>query len=197
MRCHISAHNKAVLEGQEQKPLEECKCRGHPCPLDGECNIENIAHLAQAHITDDNKNVLPGKSKEYTGQTIHFKDRWYQHNNSFNDPKKELTRLDKVTKEPYKVSIAEQIEEKKNKSELAKYIWSLKEKGKKYAIKWSVAKKARPYKNGMRFCDLCLTEKTLIALSDPDVSLNKRNEILRKCTHKPRFKLSHKTFKPP
>ena len=29
----------------------------------------------------------------------------------------------------------------------------------------------------MKYCDLCLTEKTLIALGDPSTMLNKRTEI--------------------
>ena len=49
--------------------------------------------------------------------------------------------------------------------------------------------KARPYKKGSQYCDLCLSEKTIIAIADKR-SLNKRNEMLRKCTHMNPYKLS-------
>ena len=96
---------------------------------------------------------------------------------------------------PYEVSIAEQIEEKKAKTELANYIWQVKQQGKKPSIKWRIERTAFPYRNGMKYCDLCLTEKTLIAMGDPALMLNKRTEIFRKCTHKNDFKLS--AFNPP
>ena len=64
-------------------------------------------------------------------------------------------------------------------------------------IKWSIARKAHNYKNGDRNCDLCATEKTLIALGDPETMLNKRTEIFRKCTEMNKFKLSHFVGKKP
>ena len=64
-------------------------------------------------------------------------------------------------------------------------------------MKWSIAKKAHNYKNGDKYCDLCATEKTLIALGEPETMLNKRTEIFRKCTKMNDFKLSHFLKKPP
>ena len=49
--------------------------------------------------------------------------------------------------------------------------------------------KTRVYRKGMRYCDLCLSEKTIIAVAD-ERSLNKRNEIHRKCTHMNPYKLA-------
>ena len=88
-----------------------------------------------------------------------------------------------------KEDMKKQIAEKEDKSELARYVWKLKKKGLKPKIKWKIVMKARPYKKGSRYCDLCLSEKTLIAIAG-DRSLNKRNEIHRKCTHMNQFKLS-------
>ena len=116
---------------------------------------------------------------------------------SLNTPKKELIRKDKKTGESKLVTIKEQIEEKKDKSELANYVWSLKEQGKKFSLEWSIVKKAFNYKNGQRFCDLCATETTLIALGDPASSLNKRSEIFHKCRYKARFKLQAFLNRPP
>ena len=111
-----------------------------------------------------------------------FKQRWYAHNGSFNDPTKILTSKLKGSTEEVKVSIEEKIAEKEERSELAKYVWKIKKKGLKPLVKWKILLKARPYSKGSRYCDLCLSEKTVIAIAD-DRSLNKRNEILRKCTH--------------
>ena len=127
--------------------------------------------------------------RTYQGQAMKFKQRWYGHRSSFNDPTKILTRKAKGSNEEVKVSIEEQIAEKEEKSELAKYVWKVKKKGLKPKIKWRILLKARPYAKGSRYCDLCLSEKTIIAIAD-NRSLNKRNEMLRKCTHMNPFKLS-------
>ena len=68
-------------------------------------------------------------------------------------------------------------------SELSKFIWSLQDKGVDYSIKWSIAAHAHPYRRGTRRCDLCITEKTLIARSRHRGILNKRSEIVSKCRH--------------
>ena len=95
----------------------------------------------------------------------------------------------KIKGEEVEISIEEQIEEKSGESALADYVWKIKLKGLKPKIKWSINCKAHIYIKGMRYCDLCLTEKTLIAIAD-ERSLNKRNEIHRKCSHMNPYKLS-------
>ena len=40
-------------------------------------------------------------------------------------------------------------------------------------------------------CDLCLTEKMIIARSDPKKLLNKRTELICKCRHRNKFLLSN------
>ena len=62
-------------------------------------------------------------------------------------------------------------------------------------IKWSLKSKTHSYKAGSKFCDVCLSEKTHIALAPPSDILNTRKEIVSKCIHKRYFKLKH--FKPP
>ena len=104
-------------------------------------------------------------------------------------PTKILKRKVKGSNEVVEISIDEQIAEKEDKSELSRYVWKLKKKGLKPKIKWKIVMKARPYTKGSRYCDLCLSEKTLIAIAG-DRSLNKRKEIHRKCTHMNKFKLS-------
>ena len=75
------------------------------------------------------------------------------------------------------------------KTELSKYVWELKDKGEDFTIKWSVAAKPSPYICGSKRCDLCLTEKLLIAKADPRTLLNKRSEIVSKCRHRNKFTL--------
>ena len=74
-------------------------------------------------------------------------------------------------------------------SELSKFIWSLKDKGVPYTIKWSIAARAHPYKCGTRRCDVCISEKTIIARSKHPRLLNKRSEIVSKCRHRNKFRL--------
>ena len=59
----------------------------------------------------------------------------------------------------------------------------------------SLKTKAVPYRAGARYCDTCLSEKTHIALANPNEVLNSRKEIVGKCPHKREFKL--KFYKPP
>ena len=61
------------------------------------------------------------------------------------------------------------------KTELSKYVWELKDKGEDFTIKWSVAGKAALYICDSKRCDLCLTEKLLIAKADLRALLNNRS----------------------
>ena len=61
-----------------------------------------------------------------------------------------------------------------NDTELSKYIWKLKEENADYNLQWSIKAYASPYKYRTRKCDLCLTEKMVIARPDPKKLLNKR-----------------------
>ena len=83
-------------------------------------------------------------------------------------------------------------------TKLSKYVWHQKDFGENIEmkdIKWCLKSKAVPYKSGAKYCDTCLSEKTHIALSNPNMILNSRKEIISKCPHKWDFKLKH--FKPP
>ena len=46
---------------------------------------------------------------------------------------------------------------------------------------------AAPYKCGTRRCDLCLTEKYVIARADQEYLLNKRTEVISKCCHRNKY----------
>lgn len=127
---------------------------------------KNVIYGAEVKAIDNSGKVVKVdgfEARNYHGQALDFKSRLYGHRTTFSDPKKVL---DKVVNGQVvgSRSIAEQIAEKEGKSELAKYIWKIKKMGLKYDIKWSIIMHARPYRKGMKFCDLCLSEKTIIAL---------------------------------
>ena len=67
---------------------------------------------------------------------------------------------------------------RENDTELSKYLWKLKEGNTDHNLQWSKKAYASPYKCGTRKCDLCLTEKMIIARSDPKKLLHKRTELV-------------------
>ena len=74
-------------------------------------------------------------------------------------------------------------------TELLKYIWMLEDKEEEFTLKLSIAAKASPYNKSSKKCDLCISEKLLIAKADPKTLLNKRSEIISKCRHRNKFRL--------
>ena len=62
-----------------------------------------------------------------------------------------------------------------------------------YFINCDIAMKLQKCICGSQKCDLCIYEKLLIARADPNVLLNKRDELVSKCRHRNRFTL--KCFK--
>ena len=80
---------------------------------------------------------------------------------------------------------------------LSAKVWDLKEKGFQPEIKWNILHTTRPYKAGMKSCDLCLLEKTRIllgrdgpeALPLSTILLNRRTEVTSKCRHRLKFTL--------
>ena len=106
--------------------------------------------------------------KEYIGQTKNtFKQRWKNHNSDHNLEHREIS------------------------TSLSRYIWKLKRKNIDYDIDWSIVQLAVPYKRETKRCELCLTEKTLIALQDKETAVNQRNEVMEKCRHKLEAMLSN------
>ena len=75
---------------------------------------------------------------------------------------------------------------------LSTKVWELKDKGLPIDIKWNILHQTKPYKAGMKSCDVCLLEKTRILLgrngpeelADNVILLNKRTEVTSKCRHR-------------
>ena len=59
-----------------------------------------------------------------------------------------------------------------NDTELSKYLWTLKVNGTDYHLKQSIKSYTSRYQCGTGRCDLCLTEKMILALADQKVLLN-------------------------
>ena len=52
-------------------------------------------------------------------------------------------------------------------------------------------KPVKTRERGDRYCQLCLSEKAFILRSDPELTLNKRSELLRRCRHRDSLMLSN------
>ena len=156
----IKQSNARIIEEPVTNRDGQCNCSNRD-----ECPLDGICLTScvvySAEVTAENNESI------YHGITEgEFKSRYNGHATSF--------RLRSHEKE----------------TELSKFIWSLKDKGAPYSIKWSVASQAHPYRCGTRRCDLCLSEKTIIARSRHPGLLNKRSEIVSKCRHRNKFTLN-------
>ena len=160
MKAIISCHNAKVLSTVPQQPARACNCRTPlNCPLNGHCLTECVVY--KASVSTPSKPV-----RCYYGLTEGpFKTRYNAHTRSF---RAEQCRRD---------------------TELSKYVWELKDQNKQYDIEWSIVQRAAPYKCGTRRCDICISEKTVIATADAKSMLNKRAEIISTCRHRAKFRL--------
>ena len=78
-----------------------------------------------------------------------------------------------------------------HETELSKHIWKLKDNNTEFYLKWSIAAFASPYRCGTRRCDLCLTEKYIIARAEQKNLLNKRTELISICRHRNKYILKN------
>ena len=156
----ILNHNSKILNENPVEPNEkQCSCpKAKPCPLFGKCLQKCIVYKAVVKTGDSDISYFGACEPT-------FKERFNNHNKSFNNRKYEKD------------------------SELSKYIWELKDSKKTYEIEWSIAATASPYACGSRRCDLCNTEKLMISMAEPQTLLNKRCKILSKCRHKNKYAL--------
>ena len=165
----INSHNNRILSEEKTQDQPKCNCRQKDtCPLEGHCLDKELIYrcILKENTTSDGVN--------YNGLTENtFKDRFYKHRNSF------------------------KYESKANSTELSKHFWEMKRKGiKKPIMHWSVIDHAKPYQNGSKRCNLCLTEKYHI-LTSPVNLINKRSELVSKCRHENKFHLVNYKAIPP
>ena len=101
----------------------------------------------------------------YVGCTEDFKKRHSNHKQSFKN------------------------ESRKNETVLSQHIWN-KGLNPNPNINWEIITHAQTYRRGNRFCDLCTTEKLLIAKElGKTFCLNKRSDFTNACVHKAKHKL--------
>ena len=156
----IKQHNSKILRKDQDKIQRSCNCR-----IKESCPLNGkCLHQCMVYKAEVTTNTT---YKEYYGTSEgEFKSRYNNHTQSF----RHISHI--------------------NDTELSKYLWRLKANGTDYHLKWSVKSHASRYKCGTRRCDLCLTEKMIIALADPKVLLNKRTELISKCRHRNKFILN-------
>ena len=151
----IKSHNNRILFDEKTQDQPKCNCRQKDsCPLAGDCLDKALIYRCIL------KEKTTSDGVNYNGLTENtFKDRFYKHRSSF------------------------KYESKANSTELSKHIWEMKRKGiKKPIMQWSVNDHAKQYQNGSKSCNLCLTEKYHILTSPVNV-INKRSELVSKCSH--------------
>ena len=159
----INNHNRKILKDNENNNNTKlCNCmKKHECPLDGNCLVTNTIY--EASLTSDK----PGyQNKIYIGQAeTSFKTRYSNHKKSFNS------------------------ERYKNETELSKEVWKLKNESFTPKIKWRTIKRCVPFNRNSIRCNLCTSEKFIIATNDNQNLLNKRSELISKCRHVNKFML--------
>ena len=160
----INKHNRKLISGKESPkstlPPRICNCRDQK-----QCplNGQCLQSCLVYRATVTSKTTV----KKYIGCTeLSFKARYANHKQSFKNNK-------------YRKATA-----------LSDYIWSLKDAGTEYTLTWDILSKTAPYSCGAKKCDLCLTEKVIIATSDPETLLNSRAELISKCRHRNKYLLS-------
>ena len=157
----IRSHNAKILSTTKTPttPPRTCNCRQRlNCPLDGKCLTECIVYKATVSAPNRLTRVYYGLTEGP------FKTRYTNHNSSF------------------------RLEHKRKETELSKYMWELKDLGLEGEVQWEIHKRAAPYKCGARRCDLCITEKMVIATADITTMLNKRSELVSMCRHRAKFR---------
>ena len=134
-----------------------CNCRNkESCPLKGKYLQDQVIYKCTVKSAEDEEEA------RYIGLTENtFKTRWNQHNFTFRH------------------------EDKANSTELSKYVWSLQKRDKQPLLSWEIIDHARPFVNGSKLCNLCLTEKFHIISSkeSKEKLLNKRSELISTCRH--------------
>ena len=169
----IKQHNAKTLLSQPLDQHDPCNCvNPDECPLDGICNSTDTVYKATVNSESSGNSENPTRSAS-SAENIYFgvcagpfKPRYRNHMKSFNNRRY------------------------KTETNLSEFIWKLKDKDIRYSIKWDIVTHAPPYRCGSNRCNLCLSEKVVIARCNHKGLLNKRTELMNKCRHRNKFMLS-------
>ena len=157
----IKKHNQKILNANQTTTTHGCNCRKKAtCSLENNCLTPSIVYNAKVTTTED------PIGKNYIGLTKGpFKQRYTQHALSFRN------------------------RHYANSTELSKFIWHLKDNNTDFKIKWSILTSAAAYSNKSKRCNLCLAKKFFIIKAEKSTLLNKRSELVSKCSHENKFYL--------
>ena len=160
----IKGHNKKVTsKPHDQRP--NCNCRKKAeCPMEGNCQVNNVIYKCDV--------TRPLPKKVYLGLAEgEWKSRFYNHKLLFKHKRYS------------------------NKTTLSSYMWHLKSVSSETPnLKWSILRCVPPYSNISKKSLLCLYEKLeIVTLQNQKELLNKRSELLCKCSHANKFLLKNYT----
>ena len=120
MKTQISRHNAQRLAADrvQQEAEPRCNCTQFPCPIPGgnQCRSKNAVY--QATIKVEPRPEVEEEVEEvhtYVGASHDFKERYYRHRTSFNNP---AYRTDTT---------------------LSKCVWKLKEDNRQFSMEWRIA----------------------------------------------------------
>ena len=164
LKAKIGSHNKKLIFNFLQKKFvkKDCNCqKSRECPLDGKCVVESVVYKAEVLKPGENE----GEGHFYVGLAGGpFKTRLANHLQSFKNINK------------------------KKQSKLAEFVWRMKEEGcLDFKVNWSILAKESGYNRKSKRCQLCTREKLEILRcirAKPSKTINKRDEIFRKCLHR-------------
>ena len=136
MQQIIKAHNAKIINGKNIIDPNRKTCNSRQptkCPLDGNCLSSCIIY--KATVSSEKEQVA------YIGLTsTTSKQRYYNHNKSFNHEKYE------------------------NETELSKYVWKIKKKNLRFSITLKIISQATTKRRPSNQCNLCLEEKYQILM---------------------------------
>ena len=161
MASVLQQHNKKIMNANQPNEHRPCNCR-----IKNNCPLNGNCCMKGIVYKAVVKSI--NEEKIYFGACeTEFKFRFNNHTCSFKNAKR------------------------KNDTVLSKYIHSLIDKKIEYSITWDIEKRANPYRNGAKDCNLCLTEKYVIAMANQKNLLNKRTELISGCRHVNKFHLKN------
>ena len=133
MNSYTYVHNHKVLNDKPNETvINNCNCQNKDtCPLPNSCQTKCIIY--QANIDCE---FAGYKQKSYLGSCETFKDRFGNHEKSFNH-----------------------VKQKKIDTELSKELWEIKKHNGTPKITWKIIKICRSYNPNSKRCLLCLFEK--------------------------------------
>ena len=202
----IKSHNSKLLNtsNNNNRANKTCNCqRRQECPLNGECNKENVVYLARVAIREHNEtlnqdNLRPAATNPLTTENERELNETIENNENTMQtitPNNEIFYIGAAEnfKQRYRNHIKSfRHEQYQKETALSKYIWTLKSNNQNYSIDWNILKRTSGYNKITKRCNLCLNEKLEICnFKKKHILLNKRNELINKCRHENKHLLAN------